>query len=309
MLLVHDEDFNNWVFSKLHPTQGRRFINGRNAIIESAKYAGIEVEEIKPFDIDPQVLTNVHDPLYVAEVLKSHQSNEWHGQRPDLSALALKFVASTLTALDELRRGNHLTAVNLTGAKHHAQFDSSSGFCVFNDFAIASKLLTDDGHRVAILDIDAHHGDGTENLTADNPNVLTHSIHEAGIFPNTGFYNNVSKNVYNSPLLPNSDGRALIKCVEDFIDRVLKFNPDYIFVAGGADGHALDPLSDLQYQLNDYESVGWMLRKNFPNTPMLVGGAGGYRPDDATPFAWASLVMGIEECQSNQNKKEKHGKV
>ena len=92
-----------------------------------------------------------------------------------------------MVALESLLNNEADLAIHLPGAKHHAQYDHSSGFCVFNDFAIAADIATKDhGLKVAIIDIDAHHGDGVENLTRENPSVLTFSIHESGIFPGTG---------------------------------------------------------------------------------------------------------------------------
>jgi acetoin utilization protein AcuC len=124
--------------------------------------------------------------------------------------LAALFAGGTLQAIELLLKGDCKIAIHFPGAKHHAQYDHSSGFCVFADLAIAADIATKDyGKKVAILDIDAHHGDGTENLTADNPAVLSFSIHQYGIFPGTGFEDIPEKNVYNFPLYPTHPNQQL----------------------------------------------------------------------------------------------------
>ena len=244
-------------------------------------------------------LVRVHAPHYIDEVLSNHVSSQWSGKRSDLATLASTFVGGTLTALDALLNKSARTAIHFPGSKHHAQYDHSSGFCIFNDFAIAADIATKDyGRRVAILDIDAHHGDGVENLTADNPMVLTYSIHEKGIFPGTGNEDHPKKNVYNFPLVSknanlNSRGKgdnALRYGVEQFIDKLDAFKPDLIFITCGADGHKEDPLSSLEYSVEGYVAIAQLLRLHYPNMPMLFGGAGGYLPDTRTPEVWGRFA-------------------
>jgi acetoin utilization protein AcuC len=236
-------------------------------------------------------------------VLEQHLTGQWDGARPDLSELAALFAGGTLVALNSLLTGKAKTAIHFPGAKHHAQYDYSSGFCVFADFAIAADIATKDfTKKVAILDFDAHHGDGTENLTAENPNVLSYSIHEKGIFPGTGNSSIPEKLVYNFPLGDEfGDGdigkgdEALLKGVAEFGRLADGFNADLIFVAAGADGHAEDPLSSLQFTIAGYTAVAKYLRKLFPNTPILVGGAGGYLPDSRTPEVWTAFAQELIE--------------
>ncbi len=184
--------------------------------------------------------------------------------------------------------------MHLPGAKHHAQYDYSSGFCVFADFALAADIATKDhGKKVAILDIDAHHGDGTENLTADNPSILTYSIHEKGIFPGTGNESNPSRGVYNAPLASRAGDDALLHAVMEFAGLTEHFGADLIFVACGADAHAEDPLSSLTYSTKGYRAVAQYLREVFPDHPILMGGAGGYLPDTRTPEVWCTFANAL----------------
>jgi len=265
--------------------------------------AGHEVIEVKPRPATIEELARVHSLDYINEVLTDHRTSQWSGQRPDLAELSALFAGGTLTALQALLDGTAKTAIHFPGAKHHAQYDYSSGFCIFADFALAADIATKDhGLKVAILDIDAHHGDGTENLTADNPMVLTYSVHEKGIFPGTGNESQPEKLIYNAPLVTKQSesdlGKgddALIDAVSDFIDQANEFKPDLIFIACGADGHREDPLSSLEYSVAGYSAVAKLIRKHFSDIPILMGGAGGYLPDTRTPEVWAGFAVELSK--------------
>ena len=274
-------------------------MNAKKLLTDSFSEENIELKIVKPRLATTDELLRVHSSRYISEVLDDHKSGQWVGERPDLSNLAALFAGGTLVALDALLSGETNTAINFPGAKHHAQYDYSSGFCIFADFALAADIASKDyGKKVAILDIDAHHGDGTENLTAENPNVLTFSIHEKGIFPGTGNESEPSKLVYNYPLGSkdptqnrNKDDQALIDGVTEFCRLADQFQPDLLFIACGADGHAEDPLSSLMFTLEGYSDAAKLIRSIFPLLPILVGGAGGYLPDSRTPEVWANFCI------------------
>jgi acetoin utilization protein AcuC len=289
--IIHSDTYSHWAFDPEHPTQGRRFDKGLDAITMALEEDGRQYRIVEPEQATLYDLHRVHTIGYVSKVEQGF-SDEWSGARPDLGSLASLFVGGTLTALDALTKTKGL-AVNLPGAKHHAMADHSSGFCVYADFAIAADIATEQGHRVAILDIDAHHGDGTEALTRRNPNVLTFSVHEGGIFPGTGLTDDKQHNVYNDPLPQLSGGGHLLNAVDRFIEVGDPFEPTMLFIAGGADGHWRDPLSSLLYSLEDYEEAMWRVRMTFTSLPILFGGAGGYQPDGGTPLSWAAMIRGL----------------
>lgn len=299
--LIHSDEYKNWIFDPTHPTQGRRFNNARDLFITSAMKQGIDVVELLPRLATAAELNRVHIPSYIDEVVNQYISNEWEGQRADLANLACLFVGGTLTALDALLTNKTKLAIHFPGAKHHAQKDHSSGFCVFADFALAADIATKDhGKKVAILDIDAHHGDGTENLTAENLNVLTFSIHQYGIFPGTGYESYPEKNVYNYPLdsnqpdgNSNKDDQALMSGVDKFCELVKDFKPDLLLIACGADGHREDPLTSLEYSVAGYIAVAKRLKEQFPDLSILLGGAGGYLPDTRTPEVWVGVALNL----------------
>jgi acetoin utilization protein AcuC len=292
--LVHSPEHIGWAFDELHPTQGRRYINARQQLLSQAKDTGIEVIEKLPRVASKAELARIHSKDYINSVIDDHYANEWVGKRSDLAHLATLFAGGTLTALDLLLSGEANTAIHFAGAKHHAQFDYSSGFCVLNDFALAADIATkDNGKKIAILDIDGHHGDGTENLTKDNALVLTYSIHHFGIYPGTGDKDEAEFGIYNDPLTWDDGDDKLLLGVDRFIQLAKLFKPDLIFLAVGADGHKEDPLTGLAYSVAGITKACSTVRSAFLDHPILFGGAGGYLPDTRTPEVWASAALAL----------------
>ena len=293
-IIVHSDEYANWVFDEHHPTQGRRFVNGLYAVSmnlhDRQGVSGSSPRVVLPRLATVSELQRVHTAEYVHQVTVEHRCDEWAGQRPDLAKLAQLFVGGTLTGLAALLEGQTTLAVNLPGAKHHAQADRSSGFCVFADFAIAAKVAQEAGWRVAILDVDAHHGDGTENLLFEDAGVLTFSVHQAGIFPGTGLGDVPERSVYNQPLRAGDGDEQLRQSVERFLALCEEFEPTMLFVAAGADGLASDPLTGLQYTIRGLAGAVGQVRTRYPNMPILMGGAGGYQPDGGTPLAWGAMA-------------------
>jgi len=297
--LVHADEYKNWIFDPTHPTQGRRFTNARDLLISMAKVQEIEIVEVLPRLATKSELERVHSPAYIKQVLDEHTCDEWDGARPDMSYLAALFVGGTLTALDALLAKKTDLAINFPGAKHHAQFDHASGFCIFNDFAIAADFASKEhGKNLVILDIDAHHGDGVENLTNGNHRVITFSIHQGGIFPGTGNESEAG-NFYNIPLKDGAGDKELLDAIDQFIsvvgarDRIWDWQPDLLFITCGADGHSEDPLTGLTYSVAGYVAAAKKVRERFPDLPILLGGAGGYLPDTRTPEIWSNVAISL----------------
>jgi acetoin utilization protein AcuC len=292
-IIVHSPEYANWVFDPTHPTQGRRFLLGRNRVILEGQDRRLNIDEFLPEMPHTDDLLLVHDPIYVHDVTIKGLSDEWSGARHDLGDLAKLFVGGTLTALDELLNGTTKLAIHLPGGKHHAQYDYSSGFCVFADVAIAATKATALGHRVAIFDCDAHHGDGTQNLLRENPNVLKFSLHQFGIFPGTGLTSEFENKVFNFPLAADTDDEGLELGTISFIEAAKAFDPTLIFIVCGADGLAEDPLAQLNYTVGGYSEAMEQIRYEFPDTPILFTGAGGYTPDTGTPQVWSESALAL----------------
>lgn len=291
-IIVHSDKYSNWVFDPTHPTQGRRFQLARNQFMVKAQNHNLNIYEIEPNYPHIDDLFLIHEPNYVRKVIDGY-SDEWVGQRKDLGDLAQLFVGGTLTALEELLFGNTNLAIHFPGGKHHAQYDRSSGFCVFGDLAIAATKATSLGKKVAIFDCDAHHGDGTENLLRKNPNVLKFSVHQYGIFPYTGLTSDFENKVLNFPLAENTGDKGLEIATMSFIESATAFNPNLIFIACGADGLAEDPLAGLNYTVGGYSEAMQQIRYEFPETPILLAGSGGYTPDTGTPAVWSESALSL----------------
>jgi acetoin utilization protein AcuC len=293
LAVVHSDTYAGWVFHSSHPTQGRRFLRAREILGDLAGEAGVELIDIESdYLLGVDELAKVHDRAYVEDVVLRGRSGEWSGHRPDLGALAQRMAGGTVLALKALLEGRALTAVHFAGAKHHAMADHSSGFCVFNDLALSTHIALEIGdRRVAILDIDAHHGDGTEAMLQHDDRVMTFSIHDSTIFPGTGFDDVPHLRVFNEPLSCGAGDVELQAGVARFTSAAAEFGLDLIVIAMGADGHVDDPLSSLAYSIEGLETAVRFVRRAFPATPILLGGAGGYQPDTVTPLAWARMAL------------------
>lgn len=144
---------------------------------------------------------------------------------------------------------------------HHAMSDRQMGFCLINNVAVTAAMLADRGERVAIVDLDAHHGNGTEAIFYDNPNVLFISTHQHRWYPFTGESTDVGSGAgrgfnVNIPLPAGSAGDALRMAFDQVIEPVLaRFSPSWILVSAGFDGHRADPLAQLGFSSTDYAEV------------------------------------------------------
>ena len=306
LALVHSPAYADGAFDENHPTQGRRFIAAREQLLAHAPDAGVHVMEMDS-DRFPTFdeLRYAHSLDYIEQVLLDGQSSQWQGTRRDLAALALRMSGGTVIAAEALLDGFAHTAVHFAGAQHHAQWGDASGSCVFNDLVITARhVLNGDRtvfspisgrripvRRIAILDIDAHHGDGTEALLEDDPRVFTFSVHDRSTLPGTGLDDDLGRHVFNRPLDSGSGDEELESAIADFVLFAERFSPEMIFIAIGADGHEEDPLSTLNYTDDGMERAVRLVRRAFRETPILLGGAGGHRPDDTTPRVWARMAL------------------
>ena len=152
-----------------------------------------------------------------------------------------------------------MRAVNFGGGMHHASRDRASGFCIYNDAALAVQRLLDGGvRRVAYVDVDAHHGDGTQSIFWDDPRVLTISLHESGLtlFPGTGFANEIGgPNAQGSAVnvaLPAGTGDAgWLRAFHAVVPQLIgAFEPEVIVSQHGCDSHRLDPLTHLNISVD-----------------------------------------------------------
>lgn len=161
---------------------------------------------------------------------------------------------------------------------HHAKTQKADGFCLFNNIAIAARKLVNEGKKVFILDIDGHHGDGTQQIFYRSKQVLFCSVHQQYAYPGTGFSNETGEGpgkgyTMNFPLSAGSGDRELLEAVDAAIVRAEEFKPDVVGVSAGFDGYREDRLLDLQYTLEGYYQCGKRLRQSFNHIfAVLEGG-------------------------------------
>lgn len=290
----NDELLDTYSFGDGHPTQVRRAQN----TLDWLRRTHVPLTEVEMTrEATDEELLVVHTPAYIAEIAAG-VSEQWEGKNEAMNRASRQIVAGTIDAARRIMSGETTRAFSPMGAKHHAHASFASGFCVFNDMAIAAKLLAADGHRVAYLDWDAHHGDGVEALTYHERNILTASIHEFGIFPGTGADHNTYKLALNWPLTDGDGDEHLLRSVRDATDMIRLFRPDIVLLAMGADGHAQDPLSSLRYTEDGLAQAAAnvsLMANDICGGRILAGGAGGYCPDDYTPLSWTSMFRELAE--------------
>ena len=140
---------------------------------------------------------------------------------------------------------------------HHAERDSAMGFCLLNSVAIAAIAALDHAEveRVAILDFDVHHGNGTVDVCRDHPQILVCSSFQSPYYPNR-LDDLVQPNIVNTPLVAGSDGKVFRTALEhDWLPALEAHQPDIVFISAGFDAHVNDPLADLRLVEDDYQWV------------------------------------------------------
>ncbi|MHB1417276.1 MAG: arginase family protein, partial [Chloroflexota bacterium] len=213
-------------------------------------------------------------------------------------------VGGTLLAARLVAGGEVEHAFNPGGGLHHAQPDRAGGFCVFNDVAIAVRYLQREFglRRIAVVDFDGHHGDGTQRVFYEEP-VLTVSLHryDGRFYPRTGLAEDIGGGRglgYNLNIpLPRGAGDAayLLAVQKAVLPRLYAYRPELIFVQVGADGHHGDPLVHLGLSVGLYETLGRlvaMAAHDLCDGRLVLVAGGGYRPE-AVARCWALFLASV----------------
>lgn len=221
---------------------------------------------------------------------------------PGSYEVALKAIGASIKAVDYTLENNVSSYVLLRPAGHHATSNESMGFCIFNNIAIAVEHALKKVSKVAIIDFDVHHGNGTQSIFYERSDVLFISIHQDNNYPsNSGLINENGINngigyTINIPLPPGSGNGAYKKSFNDIILPSLdKFKPDILFVSAGFDANFMDPLGRMMLSSNDYHLFGNLLsnwaNKNC-NSRIVSLHEGGYS-ESYVPYCTVNYIQGL----------------
>lgn len=209
-------------------------------------------------------LTQVHSTSYMDKLFQLSPTNGLYfidadtALNPHSLEAAFYAAGAGILGVDLAMRGevdNAFCAIRPPG--HHAQREKAGGFCFFNNIAVAAvhALQTYNLERVAILDFDAHHGNGTEDIFLDNSQVLLCSVFQDPLFPGPDYVRD-NPHIINVPLKPNTGSSDFQNAVlTRWIPALEKFRPAFIFVSAGFDAYIRDDLSDLNWQVSDYSWI------------------------------------------------------
>lgn len=310
--LVYDPVLASYRFPPGHPMRPERY----TLAIDLAREWGLldRVTTVVPAAATDEDLRLFHAPEYIAHVKRASADPEsadlsyglGPGDTPAVRGIhdaAALVVGSTIEAFGAVLDGKATRSFSPAGGLHHAHRAKASGFCVYNDCAIAIEkaIRLRPGLRVAYIDIDAHHGDGVEAAFIDRDDVLTVSVHESGrfLFPGTG--TRAREGVaagegfaVNAPLLPEAGDAEYLEAIDAVVAPAVRdFRPDAILAQMGADSHEGDPLTHLRVTVHGYvECVRRIvaLADEVCGGRLAATGGGGYQPYYEVPVMWASAL-------------------
>ncbi len=238
-------------------------------------------------------LARAHDPAMLAR-LRAVSPATGHSRidedtalSPHSLAAASRAAGAVCAAVDAVLAGparRAFCAVRPPG--HHATRSQAMGFCLYNAIAVGALHALEERHlqRVALLDFDVHHGNGTEDILGADPRVLFASTHQSPLYPGTGLPTDADRerSVHNLTLPPRAGSAAFRAAWEDdILPAAAAFRPQLILVSAGFDGHRLDPLADLALDASDYGWIGERiaeLASALGDVPVVAALEGGYSP-------------------------------
>ena len=270
----------------------------------------VSVRGAVPAEMDELEL--VHDAAYIDAVRQAGHDGLGNGRyglgTPDnpvfdgMHEASALVAGATLAAARAVWRGEALHAANIAGGLHHAMRAYASGFCIYNDPAIAiSALLAEGAQRVAYVDVDVHHGDGVQAAFYHDPRVLTISLHEhpATLFPGTGLASEIGSGdgrgyAVNVALPAGTGDAGWLRAFDAVVPPLLRsFRPEVLVSQHGCDSHRLDPLAHLELSIDAQRRAALMIHDLAHETAdgrWLLTGGGGYELVQVVPRSWTHLL-------------------
>jgi acetoin utilization protein AcuC len=304
--LVLSDDLTRYDFGENHPMAPGRVSN----TISLARQLGVldRLDIVPPPEINIDTLRTVHTVDYI-DAVRCGEPNAAYGLGtsdnpafPGMHEIAGRVAMATLEAARGVWSGEVERGCNISGGLHHAMPDHASGFCIYNDLAIAIRWLLDAGcERIAYVDVDVHHGDGVQAIFYDDPRVLTVSLHEtpARLFPGTGFaYESGGPHArgtaVNVALPSGTTDEGWLRAFHAIVPKVVaEHEPNILVTQHGCDSHRRDPLADLNLSL-DGQRASYLavaeLADQFCQGRWVSTGGGGYAVLNVVPRAWTHLL-------------------
>ena len=217
----------------------------------------------KPVKVEKELLESTHNSDYVKSVQSSFPKKGFYfldGDTvisPGSKDATLDAVGSIIAAIDGVQNKdfqNAFCAVRPPG--HHAEKNKAMGFCIFNNVAVGAYYLLNNYKfsKIAIIDFDVHHGNGTQDIFYNNEKVLYISTHQYPYYPGSGSENEKGKfnNIYNIPLPAGTNSEEYLNAYEFVLKKLKNFKPEFILFSAGFDAHKDDPLAQLQLTSKDF---------------------------------------------------------
>lgn len=313
-VIVWDDALTGYDLGPAHPLRPVRL----ELTIALARELGVldrpGVTVAAPVQADDTILGLVHDRDYIAAVkaapddILGRLAVRYGLGTPDNPVFDLMHEAAALAtgasvqAAEAVWTGTAQHAINIAGGLHHAMAGNASGFCVYDDPAVAiAWLLAQGAQRVAYVDIDVHHGDGVQAAFYDDPRVLTVSLHESGryLFPGTGFAGEIGGDAargtsVNVALPPGTGDAGYTAAFDAVVPSVLRaYRPQILLTQLGCDTHRLDPLAHLELTLagqrHAHASLHALAHELCDGRWVATGG-GGYALVEVVPRAWTHAL-------------------
>jgi acetoin utilization deacetylase AcuC-like enzyme len=269
-----------------HPERPGRLEAALSGIAEAGLTEAVAFEVPRLATVEE--LARVHAPGYV-EAVERFCEGGGGDLDPDTYAApgswdtARRAAGAVLDAVDALE-GERCDVAFAAGRPpgHHAVPDRAMGFCLFNNVSVAAAALAERGERVAIVDWDVHHGNGTQDIFYDDPRVLYVSLHESPLYPGTGRAletggPNARRTNLNLPFPARTRGDVYRRAFDEVVVPVIeRFGPTWLFISAGFDAHRNDPLAGLELTSADYADLAVRLRSLVPPRRVVVVLEGGY---------------------------------
>ena len=226
-------------------------------------------EKIKWFEpklFDHTIIEKVHNKNYLEKISISYPKSgiqfldEDTIVSPGSKEAALDAVGSIILGVDQVvNKEFKNTFCSVRPPGHHAESDKAMGFCIYNNVAVGAAYLLHHYQykKVAIIDYDVHHGNGTQEIFYNNPNVLYISTHQYPFYPGTGSVNEkgASNNILNIPLDPGTSSDVYFNSFENVLKKLKSFNPEFILLSSGFDAHQNDPLAQVNLKSKDFYEI------------------------------------------------------